>query len=921
MRRGIGYNITAWVFVLMVLLLGTTQAAETWISKAAGVKDPRKIALTPDGGLMITAPVWNNISQLDPSGKIRGSVSSQHPSALAVSPGGLIYVAVGKYSSNMPPYTTKGEVKVYDANFAYLYSLGIGSGEFVNPVDIEIVADGTVYIADAGKNEIKIFNADGSQKLAFGSYGVGDGFFNKPLAVAIDNATGDIYVADCQLRQDQFGGSGNGDGVRIQVFGKNGNFIKGFGVFGVLFSISDIKFYQGNLYVSDTYLDMIQVYNAATGVMDHAFSNPGTSIRQPSSMAISPDGILYVAGNGSNDVHKFGINDFVLFSATPDTLNFVGIAGMTQPAPKTLFIANTGNGNVAWSLSGDAWISSSARSGALTPGTMDTLSIGVDQGAMPVGQYTGKITVTNQNGTANNVSVGMTIIESPQFALSTDSLLFNADAGSSSMLSQGMNVALNGAVSESYWTARTTASWLGANPVQTNNTSAADVTVAVNTAGLSAGSHTGQIIFESQQPYGVSAAVTVTLSVASSGQISVSTNRADATFSVKDTNNIGFNGSSTAWSQTHVPDGVYTITFGPIAGFVTPKSATLAISGGNSISFEGIYADLRAANNIVVSAAENKGLTTVRIFSPDGQTMLKEFTPFSALKSKLAYNIAVGDIDGDGLNDVLVGLGSSSNYEARVGVYDNNGDPIEGAEFVALDTRGGANVASGDFDGNGTAEIIVAAGTHPQSPAQIRIFTYDTNTASIKDTGIDIVAFASKYGANVAVGDIDGDGLPELIVAPGPDPKAAPEVKVYKIDTTLGIGNWTAVLMDLDILPFAGKCGANIAAGDLDGDGISEIVVGSGSCSSSRNEVKAFYGNGTPFLFSITEKAKGGYEVAVGDIDMDGKAEIVVSKASIKSSDRIITAYAANGDSVLSFTAYQKKSSSGAKIALGEMGY
>ncbi len=920
MRRGIGYSITAWVFVLMVLLFGTSQAAETWISKAAGVKDPRKIALMPDGGLMVTAPVWNSIAMLGQNGNILNTISSQHPSALAVSKSGLIYVAVGKYSSNMPPYVTKGEIKVYDATFNYMYSLGAGSGEFVNPVDIEIGNDGSVYVADAAMNQVKIYNIDGSAKLSFGSYGIGDGFFNKSLAVAVDNATGNIYVADCQLRQDQFAGVGNSDGARIQAFDKNGNFIKGFGIYGELFSISDIKFYQGKLYVSDSYLDTIQVYDTVTGLLDHSFTNPAASIRQPSSMAISRDGILYVVGNGSNDINMFALDGALVFSATPAALDFAAIAGMTGPAAKNLTISNSGGGDIAWTLSGDAWISSSAASGTLAPGNSAIVAINVDPGVMPAGQYAGTITVTNQNGTANQVSVALNLIAPPQFALSTDSLAFGADAGSSSLLSQGMSVALNGALPDTYWTARATTGWLGANPVQAG-TSASDVSVSVNTAGLPAGNHTGQIIFESQQPGGVSATVSVTLSVSSTGQISVTTNRADATFTITDANNVSFSGSSASWSKTHVPDGVYTITFDAIAGFATPQSATLSISNGSSIGFEGNYTDLSAANNIIASAPSGKkGYASVRIFSSDGKTLLKEFTPMASAKSKIAFNVAAGDVDGDGVKDIVVGLGNLGKSSARVALYKNDGTLMPGADFIALNSKGGVKVASGDFDNDGKDEIIVAGGESPTAAAQIRILAYDG--ASVKDTGIDFTAFSSKYGANVAVADIDGDGVNELLVAPGPDPAASPEVKAFKIDISAGVGNWSAVSAGLDLLPFKGKCGANIAAGDLDGDGQAEIVVASGSCASNPNSISAFYGDGSPFSFSFSDGTAGGLEVAVGDLDMDGQAEIVVSHDKINNGSARVDAYLSNGNSMLSFTAFEKKkSTSGAKIALGELGY
>jgi hypothetical protein len=89
---------------------------------------------------------------------------------------------------------------------------------------------------------------------------------------------------------------------------------------------------------------------------------------------------------------------------------------------------------------------------------------------------------------------------------------------------------------------------------------------------------------------------------------------------------------------------------------------------------------------------------------------------------------------------------------------------------------------------------------------------------------------------NIAFGDVDGDGVPELITAPGPDPIAPARIKIFKIDTTDGIGRRKAgsQLAKLTV-PFGCKkddknkdktnCskkdqdgyGANVAAGDLEG--------------------------------------------------------------------------------------------------------
>ena len=172
---------------------------------------------------------------------------------------------------------------------------------------------------------------------------------------------------------------------------------------------------------------------------------------------------------------------------------------------------------------------------------------------------------------------------------------------------------------------------------------------------------------------------------------------------------------------------------------------------------------------------------------------------------------------------------------------------------------------------------------------------------------------------NVAAGDIDGDGMDELIVAPGPDPAAVAAVKMLKIDTTVA-GSWTVISEGArSINPFAGAYGANVAAGDLDGDGIAEIIVGTGRNASAKTcRIASFSGDGSPYGV-IMDSAGGGIEVAAGDINEDGLAEIVTAYGPTKSRNVAVKIYA---DSMLmaSFGA-ATNTANGAKVAVGNLGY
>ncbi len=138
-------------------------------------------------------------------------------------------------------------------------------------------------------------------------------------------------------------------------------------------------------------------------------------------------------------------------------------------------------------------------------------------------------------------------------------------------------------------------------------------------------------------------------------------------------------------------------------------------------------------------------------------------------------------------------------------------------------------------------------------------------------TGLELKSFLAypvsfSGGVRVAAGDISGDGVVDVVTAAGPG--GAPHVKVFDGATGGEILSFFA-----DDISFTG--GVHVAAGDVNGDGRADVVTGSGSSSS---HVKVFSGatGGViqTFLAYPSAASSGGVRVAVGDIDGDGRAEI-----------------------------------------------
>ena len=234
-------------------------------------------------------------------------------------------------------------------------------------------------------------------------------------------------------------------------------------------------------------------------------------------------------------------------------------------------------------------------------------------------------------------------------------------------------------------------------------------------------------------------------------------------------------------------------------------------------------------------------------------------------------------------NVPLIAIGADTGTNSRILVMERETGAVRW-DFLAFawGYRGGARVAVGDVTGDGQDDIIAATGT---GATVVKVFDGNTGllvkrfaTLAPPVTSAGIPFYSSQAGTRpptgfaggitVAAGDVNGDGRAEVIT--GLDAGAGPRVGVYDGKTGKLLGTFLADVS-------TNRLGVRVAAGDLDGDGKAEILTAPST--GKGNRVRVFEGATRLHRFSFNTPeppAKGGLYVATADVDGDGQAEIVV---------------------------------------------
>ena len=182
------------------------------------------------------------------------------------------------------------------------------------------------------------------------------------------------------------------------------------------------------------------------------------------------------------------------------------------------------------------------------------------------------------------------------------------------------------------------------------------------------------------------------------------------------------------------------------------------------------------------------------------------------------------------------------------------------------------NVATGDLDGDGKPDLVVANGNSDNISVLRNTSTSGSISASSFAAKVDFAT--GTFTAYVAIGDMDGDGKPDLVVVNNNN------LSVLRNTSTPGsIGLPLPLKVDFDLV-FVGP--VFVAIGDVDGDGKPDLV----SANSGASSVSVLRNTSTSGSISFAAKVDfptglTSVSVAIGDVDGDGKPDLAVTNAAV----------------------------------------
>lgn len=360
---------------------------------------------------------------------------------------------------------------------------------------------------------------------------------------------------------------------------------------------------------------------------------------------------------------------------------------------------------------------------------------------------------------------------------------------------------------------------------------------------------------------------------------------------------------------------VFPITVDPIIANGTPSNANKFLESnqassnmGTSVSSAGDlngdgYSDLAVS----VPSYTNNEINEGAIYVYHGSSTGISTTPQKIIESnrgstKLGSSVTAADVNGDGYSDLVAGAPNYGNFqynEGAVYIYHGSSTGVSSTPAVILESNQnygclGCSVAcAGDVNGDGYSDIIAGAYTYSNGQSyEGGAFVYHGSSSGVSSTPallLESNQSTANFGASVSgAGDLNGDGYSDVVVGANLYDNGQTDEGAAFIYHGSSSGVSSTPVIQLERNQAGAYMGFSVSfAGDVNGDGYSDVVVGANYYDNGQtDEGAAFIYQGsssgvssTPALLLESNQGSarfGGSVSGAGDVNGDGYGDLIV---------------------------------------------
>ncbi|MES2638027.1 MAG: FG-GAP-like repeat-containing protein [Myxococcota bacterium] len=334
-------------------------------------------------------------------------------------------------------------------------------------------------------------------------------------------------------------------------------------------------------------------------------------------------------------------------------------------------------------------------------------------------------------------------------------------------------------------------------------------------------------------------------------------------------------------------DPVYETAVWSAAGDEATSSFAGSVAGAGDVNADG-YDDVMVGGSGYISS-------TGRVYVYHGSASGLDTTATSTLTGEETYGYfggllaSAGDVNGDSYDDVIVGAWGYGPYSGRAYLFHGSGTGVLTSPAVTLEGASGDELGygvsgAGDVDGDGYADVIVGA---PGYGADVgRAYLYHGSAGGLSTSATTTLTGSranDNFGAAVSgAGDVNGDGYADVIVGADTYPTRVGGAYVHHGSAAGVATTATTTLTGAAALDAFGA--AVSGAGDVDGDGYDDVIVGAWAYGSRAGRVYVYGGSAagvsTGARSTLTGAELSDYFGAAlssaGDVNADGYADVIV---------------------------------------------